>query len=86
MMLKGGGTVPPSSKYEIHNLLLANFHSMSAFSCEIVVKILVRNFTKMFGLLLTKKSISWELKNHAEGNSYTLLKFHDFPIYHLDFT
>ena len=44
MMLKGGGTVPPSSKYEIHNLLLANFHSMSAFSCEIVVKILDSHF------------------------------------------
>ena len=66
-MLNGGGTVPPSSKYEIHNLLLANFHSMSAFSCEIVIKILDSNFYQNFGLLLTKKSISWELKNHAEG-------------------
>ena len=32
MMLKGAGTVPPSSKYDIHNLLRANFHSTSAFS------------------------------------------------------
>ena len=34
MMLKGGGTVPPSSKYEIHSLDRANFHSVSAFSCN----------------------------------------------------
>ena len=32
-MLKGMGTVPPSSKYDIHNLVRANFHSVSACSC-----------------------------------------------------
>ena len=32
MMLNGGGQVPPSSKYEIHSLERANFHSTSAFS------------------------------------------------------
>ena len=35
MMLKGGGHVPPSSKYEIHSLERANFHSVSAFSWEV---------------------------------------------------
>ena len=32
IMLKGGGTVEPVSKYDIHNLVLANFHSVSDFS------------------------------------------------------
>ena len=27
-MLKGGGRVEPDSKYDIHNLVLANFHSL----------------------------------------------------------
>ena len=32
MMLKGGGTVAPVSKYEIQSLVRANFHSVSDFS------------------------------------------------------
>ena len=31
MMLKGGGTVEPVSKYDIHNLVRENFHSVSDF-------------------------------------------------------
>lgn len=30
--LNGGGTVSPSSKYEIQRLVLANFHSVSDLS------------------------------------------------------
>ena len=32
IILKGGGTVDPVSKYEIHNFVRANFHSVSDFS------------------------------------------------------
>ncbi len=38
MMLKGGGTVDPDSKYEIHSLVRANFHSVSDFSEMIYTK------------------------------------------------
>lgn len=37
MMLNGGGTVDPVSKYEIQSFVLANFHSVSDFS-EIILK------------------------------------------------
>lgn len=33
IILKGIGTVPPSSKYDIHSFVRANFHSVSACSC-----------------------------------------------------
>lgn len=32
-MLNGGGSVPPSSKYDIHKCERANFHSVSDRSC-----------------------------------------------------
>ena len=32
IILKGIGTVPPSSKYDIHSFVRANFHSVSACS------------------------------------------------------
>jgi hypothetical protein len=48
-MLKGAGTVPPSSKYDIHSLLLANFHSTSAFSLQKTIRqIFVLNTNDIF--------------------------------------
>ena len=49
IMLNGAGTVPPSSKYDIHNLLLANFHSTSAFSWK---HIKINKFTSIVKFLL----------------------------------
>lgn len=43
-MLKGGGSVADSSKYDIHNFVLANFHSVSECCSIIAYELDIYNF------------------------------------------
>ena len=88
MMLNGGGTVPPSSKYEIQSLLRANFHSVSALSCSAKIFTVsgflgsnkkltylnanITKFQQIEPLVFQKSSVSNPTTNHFNRRMFTL--------------
>ena len=75
MMLKGGGTVAPVSKYEIQSLVRANFHSVSDFS-EMIWKLSTARYSHYFHLFILFTTLliyHFNIANLSIGTIYFLL-------------